>query len=66
MRFVVSTIGTSILTNLIDSKNPKEAIWRSILNGSANLKQDKLTPETETVIETLRRSGTLQIFRGRC
>ena len=51
--FVVSTIGTSILTNLIDNKNPKEATWRSVLSSSANLKQNKLTQEMKMVIDTL-------------
>ena len=53
MRFVLSTVGTSILTNLIDRGNPTEGTWFGKLRDSANLKQDKLTPETETVIKTL-------------
>ena len=53
MRFVVSTVGTSILTNLIDGRNPAEATWRNMLGRSANLKQDELAPETKTVIDTL-------------
>lgn len=53
MRFVLSTIGTSILTNLIDNSNPDEAIWRSVLRDSANLKSTELEPETEGVIDTL-------------
>ena len=53
MRFVLSTVGTSILTNLIDRGNPTEGTWFGKLRDSANLKQDKLTPETETVINTL-------------
>ena len=52
-RFVLSTVGTSILTNLIDNQNPGEAIWRKILRDSANLKQDELAAETEEVIDTL-------------
>ena len=53
MRFVVSTIGTSILTNLICAENPKEATWRQILSVSANFQQEDLTPDMNTVIETL-------------
>ena len=53
MRFVLSTVGTSILTNLIDRGNSTEGTWFGKLRDSANLKQDKLTPETETVIKTL-------------
>ena len=55
MRFVLSTVGTSILTNLIDNSNPDESIWRNRLRDSANLKQGELEPETETAINTLRR-----------
>ena len=53
MRFVLSTVGTSILTNLIDNSNPDESIWRNRLRDSANLKQGELEPETETAINTL-------------
>lgn len=53
MRFVLSTVGTSILTNLIDRGNPIEGTWFGILRDSANLKPDELTDETESVINTL-------------
>lgn len=53
MRFIVSTVGTSILTNLIDRNNSNESIWLGTLRDSANLKRDELTPETKTVIDTL-------------
>ena len=52
-RFILSTIGTSILTNLIENSNPAEAIWRSVLRDSANLKLDELEENTEIVIDTL-------------
>ena len=53
MRFVLSTVGTSILTNLIDRGNPIEGTWFGTLRDSANLKQNELTPDTEAVINTL-------------
>ena len=53
MRFILSTVGTSILTNLIDRANPDEGTWFGILRDSANLKQDELSPDTEEVINTL-------------
>lgn len=53
MRFILSTIGTSILTNLIDNKNPAEADWRSVLGKSANLKPKELECETKKVIDEL-------------
>ena len=51
MRFVLSTIGTSILTNQIRDEDPSE--WRSLLRDSANHKMDNLDPEAKAVIDTL-------------
>ena len=53
MRFVVSTVGTSILTNLIDKTNPTETTWHDILRDSANLTKDELDNEVQEVIEQL-------------
>ena len=53
MRFVLSTVGTSILTNLIDRGEPTECAWFGTLRDSANLKPDELTLETKEVIESL-------------
>ena len=52
-RFVLSTVGTSILTNLINRGNPDEATWWNILRDSANLTQENLNNEVKTVINTL-------------
>ena len=54
MRFVVSTIGTSILTNQIDRTNTSEAGWGTLLRDSANDKEVNLKPIVKEVIETLR------------
>ena len=51
MRFVLSTIGTSILTNQIRNDDPSE--WRRLLRDSANRKADELDSETKTAIDTL-------------
>ena len=53
MRFVVSTIGTSILTNNINGDNQNEANWRSILGISANHTEANLSAEYRTVIDEL-------------
>ena len=53
MRFIVSTVGTSILTNLINRSKPAESTWRDMLRDSANLTQDELENEAKTVIEEL-------------
>ena len=51
MRFVLSTIGTSSLTNQINNGDPSE--WRRLLRDSANHKVDDLQPEAKAVIDTL-------------
>ena len=51
MRFVLSTIGTSSLTNQINNDDPNE--WRRLLRDSANRQTEELDSETETVIDTL-------------
>ena len=54
MRFIVSTIGTSTLTNSINRENQDEAKnWGRILGMSANLKEDELSDEAKQVMKTL-------------
>ena len=53
MRFIVSTIGTSTLTNSIDRQNPAEGTWAGILGMSANEKKDALSDESKNVMEIL-------------
>ena len=62
MRFVLSTIGTSILTNFIDKTNFGEANWQGTLRDSANLKPDELSQETTEVIETLADRALTQLL----
>ena len=51
MRFVLSTIGTSSLTNQINNNDPSG--WRRLLRDAANYKMDDLQLETKAVIDTL-------------
>ena len=54
MRFIVSTVGTSILTNNINREKPDEARdWGKVLGESANLKENELSDESNNVIHTL-------------
>ena len=54
MRFVLSTVGTSILTNLINARNnPDEAGWQHLLRDAANLKREELAPETAKAMDSL-------------
>ena len=51
MRYIISTIGTSILTNSIDRAN--EGDWFRTLGESANLKEDELSKVSKNVVDTL-------------
>ena len=53
MRIIVSTVGTSILTNQIEIGDPGEATWRNMLNTSANLTEKELEHDTQVVIGEL-------------
>ena len=64
MRFVLSTIGTSILTNLIDRGNPTEGTWFGMLRDSANLKQDELETQAEQVINALAERALEKFFEN--
>lgn len=65
MRFVVSTIGTSILTNSIDRANQDEARdWQRILGESANLKADELSDESKKVIATLKERARVKLSQN--
>lgn len=64
MRYLISTIGTSILTNLMDRGNPDEGTWFGLLRDSANLKQHELTPETNNVINTLANRALEELLKN--
>ena len=51
MRYIISTIGTSILTNSINRVT--EGNWFGILGASANLKEYELSEESKDVIDEL-------------
>lgn len=53
MRFIVSTIGTSSLTNSIKRNKAQEGDWRSILGITANATEKELSEEHKNVIDTL-------------
>ena len=51
MRYIISTIGTSTLTNSINGAT--EGHWRGILGASANLTEDELSDQSQDVTATL-------------
>lgn len=50
-RVIISTVGTSLLTNQIDRNNNQEKDWYGLLRDSANLKGEEI--ENEQIIEII-------------
>jgi putative CRISPR-associated protein (TIGR02619 family) len=51
---IISTVGTSLLTNQIDRKNPDEESWFKLLSDCANEKVAEITAEVDRIISILR------------
>jgi hypothetical protein len=60
-RTILSTIGTSILTQQIDRVNTNEKDWYNLLRDSANLKQDSISPQVYKIILTLKERAMQQL-----
>ncbi|AFY80153.1 hypothetical protein [Oscillatoria acuminata] len=53
-RVIISTIGTSLLTNQINRNNPDESQWYLKLRDTANEKWEHLSDEVQEIIRTLK------------
>jgi putative CRISPR-associated protein (TIGR02619 family) len=60
-RTIISTIGTSLLTQQIDRANTNEKDWYNLLRDSANLKQDSISPQVYKIILTLKERAMQQL-----
>jgi putative CRISPR-associated protein (TIGR02619 family) len=61
-RLVVSTVGTSLLTNQIDRENSDEASWFSLLSKAANLKESETSEEVLKIVQTLEKRAEQQLI----
>lgn len=64
MRYIISTIGTSILANMINGT--AEGTWRGTLSRSANLNQEELNQDSEAqnVIDTLDKRARGELLKN--
>lgn len=53
-QIVVSTVGTSLLTNQIDRSNPEEKSWYAQLRDAANFKFDQISQTVTDIIQVLK------------
>ncbi|MGL4502304.1 MAG: CRISPR-associated protein, partial [Planktothrix sp.] len=70
-RVIISTIGTSLLTNQINRNNPDESQWYLKLRDTANEKWEHLSDAVQEIIRTLKEraiakleAGKIQTIRG--
>jgi len=60
-KVIISTIGTSLLTNQINRNNPEEKDWYAYLRDTANLSEDRTPNHVKEVITTLKQRADLQL-----
>ncbi|MEH2054174.1 MAG: CRISPR-associated protein [Nostoc sp.] len=60
-RVIISTIGTSLLTNQINRANPDEKDWYSHLRDTANLNEDKTPEDVKQIIAILKQRADEQL-----
>ncbi|MBW4433156.1 MAG: CRISPR-associated protein [Pelatocladus maniniholoensis HA4357-MV3] len=60
-RAIISTIGTSLLTNQINRANPDEKDWYSHLRDTANLSEEKTPEDVQQIIATLKQRADKQL-----
>ncbi|MEO8890630.1 MAG: putative CRISPR-associated protein [Coleofasciculaceae cyanobacterium] len=61
---IISTIGTSLLTNRIDRSNSEEKDWYNQLRDSANCTFENTPKEVQKIIETLKSRGTEKLAQS--
>jgi putative CRISPR-associated protein (TIGR02619 family) len=60
-RVILSTIGTSLLTNQINRANPEEKDWYSHLRDTANLNEKETPQSVKDIISTLKQRADVQL-----
>ncbi len=64
-RVIISTIGTSLLTNQINRNNPDESQWYPKLRDTANEKWENLSDEVQQIIRTLKERAIAKLEAGK-
>lgn len=60
-KVILSTVGTSLLTNQINHNNSEEKDWYSYLRDTANLSEDKTPDHVKQIITTLKERADTQL-----
>lgn len=61
---VISTVGTSLLTNQINRSAPAEKTWYNQLRDTANLRHEQIPEEVLDIIETLKQRAKQKLVEG--
>ena len=57
-KVIISTVGTSLLTNQINRAEPKEKDWYSNMRDTANLSENKTPEDVKKIINTLKQRAS--------
>ncbi|MGI0493500.1 putative CRISPR-associated protein [Alkalinema pantanalense CENA528] len=63
-KIVISTIGTSLLTNRVDRNNPDEKTWQTELRDEANLSMKVTSIQVQGLIQRLKERAEQQLGKG--
>ena len=64
-RVVISTVGTSLLTNQIDRSNPDEKDWYTKLRDFANHNKKETPQQVQDIIQQLRRRANKKLLQSK-
>jgi putative CRISPR-associated protein (TIGR02619 family) len=63
-KIIISTIGTSLLTNQVDRHNSDEKLWPKALRDEANASREETSPQLKELIDTLTQRAKTKIQQG--
>jgi putative CRISPR-associated protein (TIGR02619 family) len=63
-KIIISTIGTSLLTNRVDRNNPDEKLWQEDLRNEANASQEATLPDVKNLIDILSQRAEAKLQQG--
>jgi putative CRISPR-associated protein (TIGR02619 family) len=64
-KIIISTIGTSLLTNQVDRKNSDEQLWQKELRDEANASEVETSTHVKTLVDTLKQRAEAKLQQGR-
>ncbi len=64
-KIIISTIGTSLLTNQVDRKNSDEQLWQKELRDEANASEVETSTHVKILVDTLKQRAEAKLQQGK-